>query len=533
MGRGWPLASHGIAWCAALALLLVAARAAAQASPWFEQGRPGPQAQQAVALLAASAAHGLDPQDYAAGALQQALAQMAGGPPPGPARVAAVDVALTRAMQRYLRDLHVGRVDPRQLGQSYAPPRREPFDAAAVLQAALAEGRLAEAARDAAPRVPQYDRLRAALAALRALADHPAWREPLPPLPPAARGKAPKLELGQEWAGLPAMARRLVALGDLGALPADAAYGPAFVEGVKAFQRRHGLADDGVIGHATLNALQVGPAARARQVELALERLRWTPLLQEGPRTIVVNIPEFVLRAYEVQGGGRIALALQTRVIVGKALRTRTPLFDADLRLVEFRPYWNVPPSIARAELVPRLRRDPGHFDREGFEFVGPSGKVDATLTDAKLDALAAGRLRIRQRPGERNALGGVKFVFPNAMNIYLHHTPSVGLFAAPRRDFSHGCIRVEQPVDLAQWVLQGVPGWTRERIEQAMDDAAAPQTLRVAAPPRVLIAYGTALVKDGRLHFFDDIYGQDALLDAALRQVARERRADDRLHSI
>lgn len=525
MRLGWKVARHGVAWCAALALLLARQDAAAQDSPWFEQGRPGPQAQQAVELLVASSAHGLDPKDCAAGALQHALAQLSAGPPGDPARVAAVEAALTRAMQRYLGDLHQGRVDPRQLGQSYAPPRREPFDAAAVLQAALAARRLPEAARDAAPRIPQYDRLRDALATYRALADHPAWREPLPPLPAAGRGKAPKLEPGQEWVGLAPMAQRLVALGDLGAPTPDAAYGPALVEGVKSFQRRHGLADDGVVGKATWSALQVGPAARARQIELALERLRWTPLLQ-GPRMIVVNIPEFMLRAYDVQGS-RITLALQMKVIVGKALRTRTPLFDADLRFVEFRPYWNVPPSIARAELVPRVRRDPGHFEREGFEFVGPGGTVDATLTDANLDGLAAGRLRIRQRPGERNALGGVKFVFPNAMDIYLHHTPSVGLFAAPRRDFSHGCIRVEQPVELAQWVLQGMPEWTRERIEQAMSEEAAPQTLRVAAPLRVLIAYGTALVKDGRVHFFDDLYGQDAVLDAALRQVAQQRRAD------
>jgi L,D-transpeptidase YcbB len=266
----------------------------------------------------------------------------------------------------------------------------------------------------------------------------------------------------------------------------------------------------------------VTPAARVRQIELTLERLRWTPLLQ-GPRMIVINIPEFVLRAYEVRDG-RIGVVQEMKVIVGKALDTRTPLFDADMRAIEFSPYWNVPSSIARAETVPRLRRDPGYFAREGFEFVGPDGRADAALSAAKLDALSAGRLRIRQRPGPRNALGDIKFVFPNSDHIFLHHTPATELFARDRRDFSHGCIRVEQPVALAKFVLRDRPEWTEERIRQAMGRGES-ATLRLAEPVRVLIAYGTVLVKGGRVHFFEDIYAQDRRLDAALRQASASRR--------
>jgi L,D-transpeptidase YcbB len=269
----------------------------------------------------------------------------------------------------------------------------------------------------------------------------------------------------------------------------------------------------------------VSPAARVRQIELGLERLRWTPLLQ-AQRMIVVNIPEFVLRAYEVRDE-RIVVGEEMKIIVGKALDTRTPLFDAELQLIEFSPYWNVPPSIARGEIVPKLRRDPGYFEREGFEFLDPGGRVDAALSAANLDALYAGRLRIRQRPGERNALGAIKFVFPNDAHIFLHHTPSVGLFAHERRDFSHGCIRVERPVELAQFVLQDMPEWTRERIVQAMARGES-TTLRVATPVRVLIAYGTVLVKQGRVHFFEDIYGQDRKLDAALRQNALQRQSSN-----
>jgi L,D-transpeptidase YcbB len=292
------------------------------------------------------------------------------------------------------------------------------------------------------------------------------------------------------------------------------------VPALRAFQRRHGLSDDGVLGRATLNALQFSPEQRAQQIVLMLERLRWTPLLQ-GPRMIVVNLPEFVLRAYEVGPEGRVVVREQMKVIIGRALNTRTPQFDELMRHVEFSPYWNVPFSIARHELVPRLRRDPGHFEREGFEFVDGSARVATELTSERLDAVLAGRLRIRQRPGQRNALGDVKFVFPNNDNIYLHHTPTVGLFARDRRDFSHGCIRVEQPVALARFVLQDEPGWDESRIRAAMA-AGTSTTQRLSQPLPVLISYGTALVLDGRLHFFDDIYGHDRVLQAALQQRRR-----------
>ncbi|MGZ5239578.1 MAG: L,D-transpeptidase family protein [Caldimonas sp.] len=490
---------------------------------WFDDGRPGPQARQAVELLAAAASHGLETQDYAAEALLQAVAQASQGPTPEPATVARLEQALTTAMQRYLADVHRGRVDPRQIQRSSTTPRRDEFDSAAYLLAALAARRLPEAAQEAAPRMPLYERLREALARYRALVDHPAWQQSLPPLPAGQRGRAGRLEPGQTYAGLPLLAQRLIALGDLAPeTPATLTFEGPLVEGVKAFQARHGLAADGVIGRATLAHLQVAPAARVRQIELTLERLRWTPLMQ-GPRMIVINIPEFVLRAYEVRDG-RISVLQEMKVIVGKALDTRTPLFDADMRSIEFSPYWNVPASIARAETVPRLRRDPGYFVREGFEFVTPDGRADAALSASKLDALNAGQLRIRQRPGPRNALGDIKFVFPNSDHIFLHHTPATQLFERDRRDFSHGCIRVEQPVALAKFVLHDMPEWTEDRIRQAMDRGES-STLQLAEPVRVLIAYGTALVKGGRIHFFDDIYGQDRLLEAALRQVSLDRR--------
>jgi murein L,D-transpeptidase YcbB/YkuD len=514
--------------CAAvLACGLAGAAVNAVALPWFDGGRPTAAARQAVELLETSASDGLDPQDYRADAWRAALLQAELGPPPDAAGSARLEQALDLAMQRYLGDLHGGRIDPQQIHHDFKPPRRGEFDPAVYLQAALAAQRLPEAAREAAPALALYRELREQLARYRRLADHAAWQQALPPLPPATpaarRSAAPKLTPEQPYAGATQLAQRLTALGDLApqawAPSAPSRYDGALVEAVRAFQQRHGLSDDGVIGAATLAQLQVTPTARVRQIELTLERLRWTPLMQ-GTRMITINIPEFVLRAYEVQDG-RIHVRQEMKVIVGKALDTRTPLFDEDMRHIEFSPYWNVPPSIERAELVPRLRREPGYFVGEGFEFVAADGRVETALSPARLDAVLAGQMRIRQRPGPRNALGDIKFVFPNRDNIYLHHTPATQLFAQARRDFSHGCIRVEHPLALASFVLQPMPEWTEERIRQAMEKGVS-TTLKLTEPVPVLIAYGTTLVKAGRIYFYDDLYGLDRLLDTALQRRVR-----------
>ncbi len=481
-------------------------------------------ARQALSLLADAAANGLDPADYGVDALTRRLPAAFAHPdePAGPQFAA----DLGAAMRRYLHELAFGRVDPRALHQRFSVPARR-FDPAQALAAALAQGRLDTAVQASLPPLPIYRQLQKVLLDLRAIAGHAAWAQGLPPLPRPPGARAPKLEPGAAWTGLPLLAQRLFLLGDLApGAPVGERLDGELLAALRAFQARHGLAADGVLGAGTHAALEMPPEARARQVALTMERLRWTPLMQ-GPRMIVVNIPEYVLRAYEVVDG-RIEVRLSMRVIVGKALDHATPLFDERLRSIEFSPYWNVPASIARQETVPRLRRDPGHWARQGFEFVGGDGSVDTALTPAKLDAVLAGRLRIRQRPGPANALGDIKFVFPNSDNIYLHHTPSVGLFARERRDFSHGCIRVEDPVALARFVMDGMPGWDEPRIRAQM---AAGTSTHVALrdPLPVLIAYGTVLVKQGRPHFFADVYRHDARLQAALDARPRSNRTVSR----
>lgn len=479
---------------------------------WFAHGRPLDDARSAVSVLQDAELQGLNPADYRAAQLSAALDQIAQGHAT-PQMIERTDAELTAALERYLSDLNHGRLSPDMLKHRFKAPDTDRFDARRYIVEAREAGRLAEALKQAQPQVPMYEALRRAMNAYRAMGDHPAWHAPLPPLP----GRS--LKPGQPYDGLGVMAARLVALQDLSpGTPVPPRYEGEIVEAVRRFQARHGLEPDGVFGVASLAALNVTPAQRVHQMALTLERLRWTPLLY-GRRMIVVNIPEFVLRAYEVHDR-KVRLDLEMRVVVGRALDTRTPIFLEEMRFIEFSPYWNVPRSIARGETLPRLRRDPEYFSRQGFEFVRGDGTVVTSFSGEALDAVERGEWRIRQRPGPLNSLGDIKFIFPNDQNIYLHHTPSTQLFSRVRRDFSHGCIRIEHPVDLATFVLRNQPEWTRERVEQAMSGGKS-RTLRLAEPVPVLIAYSTVVVKDGgKVYFFPDIYQQDARLAQALRDV-------------
>lgn len=474
---------------------------------WFEGNTPGKQALQVLALLQGAASHGLDPADYDADRLAERLRGAGGTRGAAPAEAASIDVALTLSLFRWLSDLHLGRASPRALRVLIDLPQ-ERLDLVKAVREAIAADRVPELAAIAAPRLRTYDRLREALARYRQLAAELA-ANPLP----AVR----KLEPGMPYAGLAALHRLLVALGDLPAsAPLPSGYEGELVDAVRRFQARHGLEADGVIGRKSFEQLDLPLAQRVRQIELALERLRWLPPLR-SEKAVVINIPEFRLRALEVHDGAA-AVRLGMNIIVGRALVTQTPMFIGSMRYVEFSPYWNVPASIARKEIIPKLRRDPAYLAREEMEFVGAGG-VTTEVSEENLEALARGELRVRQRPGPRNALGGIKFVLPNDMDVYLHHTPSVRLFAQSRRDFSHGCIRVEAPVELAKFVLAGQQEWNEERILAAMA-AGTPSTARLARPLPVVVFYTTALVEDdGRVFFLPDIYGHDRVLERALRE--------------
>jgi len=287
-----------------------------------------------------------------------------------------------------------------------------------------------------------------------------------------------------------------------GDLPSATASGPADIydsslaEGVKRFERRHGLVADGVLDAVTVAALNVPVEERIRQIELNLERWRWLPA-DLGRRYVMVNVPSFQLAGH---GDGRPAVAM--KVVTGKP-DSPTPIFAGDMTTVVFSPFWNVPPTIAEDEIVPAVLRDPGYLRRNDLELVRGTQVVGPA-------ALRRGDVQIRQRPGTRNSLGLVKLVFPNPFGVYLHGTPASGLFTRPSRAFSHGCVRVEKPFELARWVLGGMPQWTPSAIQAAMRSGRE-RPLALPEPIPVYITYQTVQAShDGTVFFWPDVYGHD-----------------------
>lgn len=477
------------------------------APAWLDGLQPRRQSLQVVEILRAAGSHGLNPEDYD---VQWIAARLEAAAVLTPQERAELDAAISVSLFRYLSDVRMGRVDPRNLQFKFDLALKK-YDLATLVRDALAADNLPQAAAAAAPQVPMYEILRRALPHYRRLAADTS----LKPLP-----VVPKLEPGMSYSGTAALQRLLVAVGDMQpAAKAPPRYDGQLVEAVKRFQARHGLAADGVIGKGTFAALNTPMSWRVRQIVLSLERMRWLPPF-DAKRLIGVNIPEFALRAFDLGPDG-MRTRFRMKVIVGKAVdTTRTPVFVEDMRHIEFSPFWNVPPSIAGEEVLPKLRRDPGYLAKEGMEFVSTNGSrtISTAVTPENLAAVSRGQMRIRQRPGNRNPLGDIKFVLPNNMNIYLHHTSSVRLFQRPRRDFSHGCIRVEDPVRLALFVLEDQPDWTEERIRKAMEGDKM-RSLRLATPVPVMIFYLTVTAEDdGRVLFLPDIYDHDRTLDQVLR---------------
>lgn len=448
-------------------------------------------AEAALALLSDAGSEGLEPDDYRVGDLRE---QLHAGDRAG------ADVALTAAMLHYFADLRLGRV--RSEYHTAGPdPRLGRFDPVALLRDALGGARLRTVVASAEPPIPLYGRIRDILARYRALAGQ---EETVLPAP------ATKVRPGGRYAASAALHARLVQLGDLddgAAAPRESVYGDALVEGVKRFQSRHGLDEDGILGRDTVAALNVPLERRVRQLELTLERLRWLPDFAPG-RVIAVNLPAYRLWAFD--GAQRDASVLEMRVIVGAAVKTPTPLFIGQMRYLEFNPYWNVPRSILTKEIIPKLERNPGYLEQNDMEVVGGA---DGGL----LAALRAGKARVRQRPGAKNALGAVKFAMPNPMDIYLHSTPARELFRRTRRDLSHGCIRVEQPAELARFVLQDQPEWGIDEIQAALEPGPT-RTVRLSGPVPVVIFYATAIVdREGRALFPRDVYKRDPVLEQEL----------------
>lgn len=492
----------------------------------------GPLQSQIEALrqaVAQAPTEGLRGADYHDGELRERLSQAnAAGATLTAAQWTELELLLTDAWLSYGSHLTSGRVNPAALDPYWGIQARS-SDLIGQLQQALDENRVGEALQSLTPTEPAYARLREALAHYRRLEKQGGWPQ---------LGPGPKLSLGMHDARVSTLRARLLVTGDLDAVPspsptaepapavpsktkskagktpvapAETHFDAALAQAVQRFQQRHGLPADGAVGEATRAALNVPAAQRIRQLEVNLERWRWQPAAL-GERYVLVNIPDFSLSVME---NGRAVL--DSKVIVGKTQRP-TPVLSAEMSYLVMNPNWNVPPTIAAEDKLPLLRKNPYALSRQNIRVLTAGGRpIDPAAVNWRKVSADNLPYRFRQDPGPRNALGRIKFMFPNAYSVYLHDTPTRGLFSASRRAFSSGCVRVSRPLDLAEYLLKDYPNWSRKAIESA-SQGSKERTVPLRAKIPVHILYWTAWVEEnGQVNFRDDIYERDRRLARVL----------------
>ena len=480
---------------------------------WLGNAHSAKNTADALDLLANAATQGLIQTDYDVTILRGKYKLALALAPTVYKELALYDTALSVAVLRFLHDLHYGRVDPHGINFKLQLRAKKSIDLPALIHDSLSLSTISQLPLLVEPKLNQYQKLKSALAAYRLIAEKS---------PAFSLIVKSKLRPGEYHPQLAHLSNYLVNLGDLSGINTISSteknpkYTPELVEGVKKFQLRHGLSADGTIGPGTAAAVNVPLAQRVTQIELAMERLRWLPELSIG-RSIIVNIPAFQLWAIDDINNVDVNIT-NMRVVVGKALKNQTPVLMAQMSYVEFMPYWNVPKNILKDEILPKLTQKPSYLSSQNMEVVSNYGKPVPVNSDS-IAKLKQGVFRVRQRPGIRNSLGKVKFIFPNKDDVYLHDTPANSLFSKSRRDFSHGCVRVENPAALAEFALKNQAKWDAEAIKKAMR---SPITQRVDlhSPIPVLFFYTTAFVdQNNDLAFYQDIYGHDAVLQEALKK--------------
>ncbi len=481
-------ASYGLAWT-------------------IDANHPTAQALALIAALQNAEKQGLRPEDYDGPRWAERLARLQSTSSPSAADLARFDLALTVSVMRYVSDQYRGRISPSHF--QFRWPAKE-CNLAEILRNQLVKANdVATALEQLQPPYPGYRRT------LKALNDYMAM---------AQQGEGDALPVpakpvwsGDIYPGVQQLAQRLHRLGDM---PPDAnllagsdLYEDTLKNAVKHFQRRHGLEADGSLSPDTFKQLTTPLEHRIAQLQLTLELWRWLPADMKPP-WVMVNVPEFRLRAFS---DDRPLLSMS--IIAGEAFKHETPMFVDRLEYLIFRPAWHVPLSIQQNEIIPELQRHPTYLDKEHFQIYDMRGRVVrvTAINNTILQQLRTGKLEVRQEPGSANGLGLVKFVFPKQGGVYLHGTLDRDLFGRLRRDFSHGCIRVEDPAALSAWVLHGDSQWNPNTIDTAMNGNLT-MKVNLPQPIPVVIFYGTALVEEnGEVHFSNDIYGYQAALEQAL----------------
>ncbi len=506
---------------------------------WSRNGKPTSAATALIQMFTDADKKGLRPDDYDGQRWQDHIHTMLAAPN-DQNTVAQFDVAVTVTAIRFLEDLHLGRINPQSLNFDIdVPAKRAAFDVATLLNDQLVDADDVPGAVAAVePQNSMYQKTEQALPHYLELAEKVST-QPQPVLPTVSKPVAP----GGSYPGMALLVQRLALEGDGTPQASGDQYTPDVAQAVQHFQSRVGLNPDGKLSQGTVDALNVPMSVRVQQIDDALEKWRWLPDQYVKPR-LLVNLPEFYVRAYKADGD----LDFKMKVVDGEAKGNHdTPVFVRTMKYLIFRPYWNLPVSIVKKDLMKHLGGGNGYLEAHGYEVTNASGQPVSGWSAGDLEH---SRYLVRQKPGPKNSLGLVKFMFPNEYDIYMHSTPEMNLFNLARRDRSHGCVRLNDAEKMANWVLQGQSEWDADKIHQAMfgqplqgDDADANSVAKQPAGADadsgptstasqvkdnkqvnlktqlpVVLTYLTANAdEDGTMHFFNDIYGYDKNLEDAL----------------
>ena len=485
---------------------------------WSRDGKPTPAASGFVEAFRSAESKGLRPEDYDASRWQERLARLGNKDPDA---IAQFDVAMTADVMRFISDLRIGRINPSHFNFAIDTQDKKYNLPEFVSDQAVDATDVGKLILGVEPDSDEYRATEQALAHYLELAklQQTNHRDPLPTV-------TKPLKIGDPYEENAALEQRLAFEGDDGVTagvagqPEDILHRltPAASEGLKRYQETHGLTPDGKLTPATITSLNVPMSTRVLQLESSLERWRWLPDPYIHAR-LMVNLPEFVLRGYTPDNKRDFTM----KVVVGKVVgEHRTPVFTHMMKYLIFRPFWNVPVDIVKKELVPHMEAKPGYLEAKNYEVTNSKGEIQ---TGYSLQKVEHGGLLVREKPGPTNSLGLIKFMFPNQYDIYLHSTPQPSLFSRSRRDFSHGCIRVQKPEDLAVWVLEGQTDkdgqpWDLEKVNQAMQSGQDNRQVNLKTQLPIVIFYLTAHVgDDGEIDFFDDIYGYDSEMQKVLDQ--------------
>jgi murein L,D-transpeptidase YcbB/YkuD len=485
---------------------------------WIDGSKLEGRARDLIETLCHAEREGLRAADYDLAGLQAELARLRDDKKSNPAALAALDLRLTRAFLDYGSDLLAGRLDPQAVDNGwYIKARRAAIDS--TLRSALSKDDFDDMVSPLRLRQKEYKELLQMLADYREIQAKGGW---------GTIAEVSQLQWGDEgpWVGV--LRERLKATGDLGKAGGKPIYDDEVAKAVARFQERHGIPADGSVGPRTLAALNVPVETRIRIIELNLERYRWLPS-DFGKRYILVNIPDYRLYAYD-DGKERLTM----RVLVGDEYSHATPVFADSMTYIVFRPQWDVPRRILVDSVIPNVRKNIHYLAQHSYEVVDIArNEVIADPSAINWSKLDMSKLpfRVRQKPGSVNELGTVKFMFPNQFSIYLHDTPADSLFEKPDRTATHGCVRVEDPVKLAGYVLDKEKGWGHEEILEAIaadpTKDIAPTSVYLKHPVPVYLLYLTAFVRDGVLHFRDDPYGKDRRAMARMGRPAPGDRSE------